>query len=112
VNTRSIGFELVSEVPLEPNAAKRRAMWDPNGPRRLQLNTIAHWIAWLNVGRKIPIRFSEADVPGITTHWNVSKTYLDGDGHWDCWPVHQGGHFPVLYVVNRAREVVKLAGGV
>jgi len=107
VNTRSIGFELVSEVPLEPDKAKRKAMWDPTGPRRKQLDTVAGWIAWLHVEGHVPLGFSRADRPGVTTHWNVSRTYLGGAGHWDCWPVHYaGGHFPALYVVAKARQLV------
>ena len=47
--------------------------------------------------------------PGITTHWNVSEYWLNGDGHWDCWPIHMGGHFPALYVVNKAQQILAAA---
>lgn len=112
VNTRSIGFEQVSEVPLEKNAAKRREMWSPNGPRKKQLDLAAHIAAWLFKEVGIPLRWSQGDRPGHTSHWNVSRTYLGGDGHWDCWPVHQGGHWPALYVMQKARNIVQAAGGV
>lgn len=107
VNSRSIGFELVSEVPLERDKLKRREMWSPKGPRRKQLDRVAEWIAHLAPKHGIPIRPSMSKVPGITTHWQVSKTWLDGNGHWDCWPVHLGGHFPLLYVVNKASQIAE-----
>lgn len=107
VNSRSIGFEQVSEVPMERNAAKRREMWAPDGPRRRQLRVAAHWAAYLFVTQGIPLRWSQGDRPGHTSHWNVSRTYLGGDGHWDCWPVHQGGHWPALYVMHLARQMVE-----
>jgi len=106
VNSRSIGFEQVSEVPLESSARERRRMWDPAGPRKKQLDVAAAWAAWLFVELGIPIRWSQGDRPGHTSHWNVSRTYLGGDGHWDCKPVHQGGHWPALYVMSKARQIV------
>lgn len=112
VNTRSIGFEQVSEVPLERAPSKRRQMWDPNGPRKQQLDLAARWAAWLFQELAIPLRWSQGDRPGHTSHWNVSRTYLGGDGHWDCWPVHQGGHWPALYVMAKARQIVRAASEV
>lgn len=106
VNTRSIGIEQVSEVPLEHDPKKRRAMWDPKGPRRKQLELAARIAVWLHDTQNIPIRWSQGDRPGHTSHWNVSRTYLGGDGHWDCWPVHQGGHWPALFVISRARQIL------
>lgn len=103
VNTRSVGFELVSEIPLQPSPARFAAWWK----RRRQLDKVAEWCAWLHHSEGIPLRYSDASKPGITSHWDVSNTYLQGHGHWDCWPRHKGGHFPMLYVVARAR---KLAG--
>jgi hypothetical protein len=108
VNTRSIGFELVSEIPFEKSKAKRKEMWEDES-RRKQLDTVAAWCAWLSTQHPIPLRFSRADRPGITTHWNVSQTYDVKDGHWDCWPVQQDGHFPVLYVVGKAQQILKAA---
>jgi hypothetical protein len=112
VNTRAIGFELVSEVPLEPNAKIRRLLWDPAGPRKRQLDLCARWAAWLYQELGIPLNWSQGNRPGHTSHWNVSRTYLGGDGHWDCWPVHQGGHWPALYVIHKARQIVAAAGEV
>lgn len=103
VNTRSIGFELVSEIPLAPSAVRFKRWRE----RRRQLDTVAHWIAWLHQTQRIPLRYSDASESGITTHWDVSRTYLGGHGHWDCWPKHKGGHFPVLYVVQKARNIIR-----
>lgn len=110
VNTRSIGFELVSEVPFLSTNLLRREAWQAR-KRRKQLDTLAHWCAWLHSTQKIPLRFSDSSVgsSGITSHWDVSRTWLGGHGHWDCWPVHEGGHFPLLYVVNKARQIVEAA---
>jgi hypothetical protein len=104
INTKSVGFELVSEIPALDTRAERRAAWEADDRKR-QLDELARWCAWLSTVEPIPLRFSNADRPGITTHWNVSKTWLGGEGHWDCWPIHQGGHFPALYVVNKAQQI-------
>ncbi len=104
VNTRSIGFELVSEIPFLRTNLLRREAWQAR-KRRRQLNKLAQWCAWLHVTEGIPLRYSDASEPGITSHWDVSRTYLGGHGHWDCWPVHKGGHFPILYVVRKAQQI-------
>lgn len=103
VNTRSIGFELVSEIPLMPSRL-RLAAWLK---RRRQLNRVAWWCAWLHVSQGLTLRYSDSTTPGITTHWDVSRAWLGGHGHWDCWPRHKQGHFPVLYVVQKARNLVE-----
>lgn len=112
VNSRSIGFELVSEIPFLPTRAERRAAWDPTGERKKQLDKVALWCAWLSTVEDIPLRYSNGAHPGITTHWQVSETWLGGDGHWDCWPNHLGGHFPALYVVNKAERYLEEMEGV
>lgn len=116
VNTRSIGFELISEIPLLPTKLERRNAWwdsdtkEPNPARQKQLDTLALWCAWLSTVERIPLRYSNGAMPGITTHWHVSETWLAGDGHWDCWPIHLGGHFPALYVVNKAQQILEEMG--
>lgn len=105
VNTRSIGFEQVSDVPLLKTNAERIKAWDPRGPRGKQLRKIAEWCAWLHFAEGIPLVFSDGRTPGITSHWNVSETFLGGDGHWDCHPKHQGGHYPILYVIRKAQQI-------
>lgn len=113
VNSRSIGFELVSEIPfaVQNGNPGARELW--NKPdRKTQLNKVAEWIAYLHTELGIPLAYSNASRPGITTHWDVSKTYLGGHGHWDCKPYHKGGHFPVLYVVQKARNIIRAQKGV
>lgn len=103
VNTRSIGFELVSEIPLMPSILR----YDAWKKRRKQLDKVAHWCAWLNQAYDIPLKYSDSGLfsPGITTHWDVSQKWLAGHGHWDCWPKHKGGYFPVLYIVSKAQQI-------
>lgn len=103
VNTRSIGIELVSEIPLKPSPLRYQAWLK----RRKQLDRLAWWVAWLCQQQSIPIKYSDSSMsePGITSHWDVSQTWNVTHGHWDCWPKHKGGHFPMLYVVNKAQQI-------
>jgi hypothetical protein len=105
VNTRGIGFELVSEIPM----LKPGLRFDAWRRRRKQLNKLAEWCAYLHVAEGIPLRYSDGRRAGITTHWSVSKTFLGGHGHWDCWPKHVGGlgYFPVMYVVRKAQQLLE-----
>lgn len=106
VNTRSIGFELVSEIPFLRTPLLRREAWRARRRRR-QLDKLAAWCAWLHHVEGIPLRYSDSDEPGITSHWDVSRRWLGGHGHWDCWPIHKGGHFPMLYVVRKAQQIYR-----
>lgn len=105
VNTRGIGIEQVSPIPLHPSPVRFREWW----ARRRQLNKVAAWCAWLCQTQGIPIRYSDGREPGITTHWDVSHTYHVAGGHWDCWPKHKHGYYPVLYVVQKARNIARAA---
>lgn len=104
-NEQSVGIEQVSDVPFLKTNAERIKAWDPRGPRRKQLNKVAEWCAWICQRTGIPIQYSDGTRPGITTHWDISETFLGGDGHWDCKPKHKGGHYPVLYVVRKAQQI-------
>lgn len=105
-NRRSVGFELVSEIPFLKTNLLRREAWQAR-KRRKQLDKLAQWCAWLHVTEGIPLRYSDASEAGITSHWDVSRTYLGGHGHWDCWPIHRGGHFPILYVIRKAEQILE-----
>lgn len=106
INTKSVGFELVSEIPMLKTNEARKAAWLAQD-RRGQLDEFARWIAWLSTVERIPLRYSPGNISGVTTHWSVSKTCLGGEGHWDCKPIHMGGHFPILYVVSKAQQIVR-----
>lgn len=105
VNSRGVGFELVSEIPmLNPNIVRLRTWLQ----RRKQLDKIAQWCAYVHsIEPSIPLEYSDATTPGITSHWDVSNSYGIQGGHWDCKPRHKGGHFPILYVVQKARNILK-----
>src|SRR3990167_4382367 len=68
VNTRSIGFELVSEIPMLRPGLRFQTWWK----RRKQLVRAAQWIAYLHFDQGIPVRYSDGTRPGVTTHWQVS----------------------------------------
>lgn len=102
VNTRSIGIELVSRAPALKTREERVAYWNL---RTRQLDALAKLLAVISRIEGIPLRYSQADTPGITSHWDVSETYNVPGGHWDCKPRHKGGHFPLLYCIYRARQV-------
>jgi hypothetical protein len=103
VNTRSIGIEQVSRIPLQPSPLRFKAWM----ARRKQLNVVAAWVAYLHDLCNIPLKYSDSSEPGITTHWDVSREWLGGQGHWDCWPKHKKGYYPVLYVVQKARNITR-----
>ena len=105
VNSRGVGIEIVSEIPLLP-AYKRLAAW-LNRDRKRQLNKVAEWCAYISTVTNVPLKYSDATEPGITSHWDVSNSYGIAGGHWDCKPRHKGGHFPILYVVQKARNILK-----
>lgn len=107
VNSKSVGFEQVSDIPMLATNAERKKAWDPRGPRRKQLLKVAEWCAWLHFSEGVPLRYSNGAEPGITSHWSVSRTCLGGDGHWDCHPVHEGGHYPILYVIRKAQQIAE-----
>jgi hypothetical protein len=106
VNERSIGIEQVSNIPALI-ASRRitneqgRQMW---AKRTKQLAATANLlVAWHNADPKNhPLKYSDGESPGITSHWDVSQHHSQSKGHWDCRPVHKGGHYPILAVVRLA----------
>jgi hypothetical protein len=101
VNSRGIGIELVSRVMLESKVnIIRFRKWRA---RKRQINRTARLIAVIAKREKIPIRWSNGDRPGVTTHWSVTHTFGVPGGHVDCWPKHMGGYFPALEVIYKAR---------
>lgn len=103
VNTRSIGIELVSRVMLQAkdNTSRWKIWWE----RNKQIEATAQLLAWISDTHKIPLVVSNGTVPGVTTHWQVTKTMKVAGGHVDCWPRHLGGYFPLLRIVARANQI-------
>lgn len=98
-NTYGIGIEQVSNVMLRsPSNPVRRAIWVAREP---QLRSTAKMIACIARAHSIPIRYSyNASVPGVCSHWDVSQK--SGGSHWDCWPYHRGGYYPIKMVISMA----------
>jgi hypothetical protein len=103
VNGRAIGIEQVSQVPLKTkNNEARYKLWHL---RDKELRATAMLCAAIHNTKphKVPLKFSDGDSPGITSHWNVSQNHEESDGHYDCHPRHLGGYYPIMYVIYLAR---------
>ena len=100
-NTNSIGIELVSFIPgLNIGRWARLRIWLS---RERQLHKAARWVAYYADQHDIPLWFSAGKGRGVTSHYNISKAYGISGGHWDCWPKHQGGHFPMKRLIRLAK---------
>lgn len=103
VNERSIGIEQVSKVPLlaKSNEARTR-LW---AMRDKELRATAKLCAAIHNTKphEVPLKFSDGESPGITSHWNVSQHHASSEGHYDCKPKHLGGYYPIMYVIYMAR---------
>jgi hypothetical protein len=102
VNTRGIGIELISRVMLDKPDNLSRFQWWSN--RDAQIDKLAKVLAFISRADGVPLRYSAGYDPGITTHWDVSHTFNVSGGHTDCFPRHKGGYFPVLRIIERARQ--------
>jgi len=101
VNTRGIGIELISRVMLEtPDNLSRWKIW---WAREGQLRAAGKLVAWISRIHDIPLTDSDSSVPGVTTHWEVTKRWKVYGGHTDCWPKHKGGYFPKLRTIQYAK---------
>lgn len=107
VNERSCGIEQISRVMLQaPTNVARRKLW---AARQKELHATAKLIAaWHNADpARRPLRYSDGRSPGVTSHWDVSQWSPSSQGHTDCWPVHKGGYYPILEVIQLARVYAK-----
>ena len=101
-NYRGIGIEQIS--PVAGDRETRIKWWDNH---KTLLDATAELVAWQAALRHIPLVYSDGTKPGVTTHWSVSHAYAVPDGHWDCWPRQEGGHYPVFDVILKAKSIAK-----
>lgn len=107
VNSRAIGIEQVSRVMLNfPDNYSRLQQWLLLDK---ELRATAKLIACASKAHDIPLVTSDGSDPGITTHWLVTKTFGVQGGHTDCWPVNNGGYYPLSKVIQYAK-LYKAAG--
>jgi hypothetical protein len=107
VNTRSIGIEQVSYIPVQyKDNVERRQAWNH---REVQLNAVAKLIACIvRAHPAIKLVYSRGTLPpGITAHWNVSQIFSESLGHTDCWPVKEKGYYPIENVITLAKQYYK-----
>lgn len=100
VNDRSIGIEQVSKPPYG-DSPQSIPYWKG---RDKELRATAKLLAAISRTWNIPLNFSAGDSPGITSHWNISRIYPESEGHTDCHPVHLGGYYPIISVINTAKR--------
>jgi hypothetical protein len=102
VNERSIGIEQVFRGATDK--PRDRVLWAARQP---ELRATAKLLAAIANTWRIPLRYSDGDHPGVTSHWSVSQHHPESQGHWDCHPIHLGGYYPALAVINLARTIAK-----
>lgn len=112
-NLRAIGIEQISPIPIDVEkagftkaaltAAKTR--WSK---RQKQLDATAKLLAAIHRAHPhIPLKTSNGKTPGITTHYLVTHAYGIVGGHWDCWPVNEGGYYPLSEVIADAKSYAR-----
>lgn len=112
VNSRAIGIEQVSYIPMllqkkQLTVAQAASHWKA---RTNQLHATAKVLAaWHNVSPSTHVlKRSDGTKPGVTSHWEVSQHFPESEGHTDCWPVDRGGYFPLIEVIDLAKSFAKL----
>jgi hypothetical protein len=106
VNTRGIGLELISNIPLiagtpqEPRLLRQTRAW---AKRQIQLHRAARVLEWQSRVHHFPLILSEGATPGVTTHYQITMHFGVPGGHTDCHPIHLGGYFPIKKIIRRAR---------
>jgi hypothetical protein len=106
-NERGIGIELVSPIPtlLQQRAITKDEAYELWNARKAQLDELAKLSACLCRAHGIPVHYTDdCTKDGITAHWNVSQKHSASQGHTDCWPRHEGGYFPMLYVTAKTKR--------
>lgn len=106
-NDRAIGIEQISRVMVdEATRAKEIAAW---AKMENELHATAKLVAAIvDAHPHIPLVTSAGIAPGVTTHYLVTKAFNIAGGHVDCWPVNNGGYYPLSEVITLAKEYRKL----
>lgn len=102
VNYQSMGIEQVFRGATDK--PKDRMLW---AVRQTELRATSRLLAAIHNTWGIPLVYSNGLERGITTHWSVSQHFKESEGHWDCHPIHLGGYYPALAVINNARWIAK-----
>jgi hypothetical protein len=114
VNTQSIGIENVSNIPtlLQKGLITHEQAYHQWLGREIQLRATAQILAaWHNADpHNHPLVYVDGtgQNKGVTSHWDVSKYHNESGGHFDCWPHHKGGYYPILSVINFAKGYASL----
>lgn len=110
-NDYATGVENVSEIPIFVQAKQvtheqAHRMWLERGA---QLHALATLIAcWHNVHpvqRPLKRTDGKPGSRGVCSHWDLSQWDSGAGGHWDCWPVDEGGYFPLDHVIELAKTL-------
>jgi len=105
-NTRAIGIEQVSRVMLDyRNRKDQIKAWLRMSK---EINATAKLVACAARAHHIPLVTSDGTKPGITTHWLVTNAYGVPGGHQDCYPVNNGGYYPLSLVIHLAKQYYSL----
>ena len=107
-NSNFMGIEQISRVMLdEPNRTRRIQAW--LGMEN-EINATAKLIACLSRAHGFPIvdNPGNTNLPGVTTHWEVTNYYGVSGGHVDCWPSHKGGYYPKRLMIRLAKRYYTL----
>lgn len=107
-NTNFMGIEQISRVMLDyrDRTSRIRAWLHMEN----ELNITAKLIACAARAHGWPIVDNPGNtmLPGVTTHWEVTRYNGVVGGHTDCWPSHLGGYYPKRMVIKLAKRYYAL----
>lgn len=102
-NTNFVGIEQVSRVMLDHHdrGSRIKAWLGMNA----EINATAQLIACCARAHGFEIKDNpgNSELPGVTTHWEITNYYDVPGGHVDCWPSHRGGYYPKRLIIRRAK---------
>jgi len=106
-NDRAIGIEQISRVMVDYKGVPAETkVW---AEMNKEMDATARLLAAIvQAHPKIPLQRSHGVTPGITTHWDVTRAFHIVGGHVDCFPVGEGGYYPIDHVIQMARDYHRL----